>query len=133
MYTVFFISLVISSTCFRCYLHPSSGAQLPRTTIGCVSVENRCFSFKWCGCLVCMDLCVLVFQSLAWYFCAGVCVIGSVSVLYGLVWFLVLYLCTYGFGVLLRWSRYWFGTPLHLSTVSFRLVWEGICKACTEF
>jgi hypothetical protein len=26
MYTVFFIS-----TCFGCYLHPSSGAQLPRT------------------------------------------------------------------------------------------------------
>jgi hypothetical protein len=36
MYTVFFVSFVLSSTCFRCYLHPSSGAQLPRTVIGCV-------------------------------------------------------------------------------------------------
>jgi hypothetical protein len=33
---VFFISLIISSTCFGCYLHPSSGAQLQRTAIGFV-------------------------------------------------------------------------------------------------
>jgi hypothetical protein len=26
------------------------------------------------------------------------------------------------FGVLLHWSRYWFGTALHLSTVSYTLV-----------
>jgi hypothetical protein len=26
----------VSSTCFGCYLHPSSGAQLQRTAIGCV-------------------------------------------------------------------------------------------------
>jgi hypothetical protein len=55
MYTIFFISFVVSSTCFGCYLHTSSGAQLPRTAIG----------FVW-------------------------------------------------FGVLFRWSRYWFGTPLYL-------------------
>jgi hypothetical protein len=36
MYTVFFISFVVSSTCFGCYLHPSSGVQLQRTAIGCV-------------------------------------------------------------------------------------------------
>jgi hypothetical protein len=36
MYTVFCISFVISSTCFGCYLHPSSGTQLPCTAIGCV-------------------------------------------------------------------------------------------------
>jgi hypothetical protein len=36
MYIVFFISFVVSSTCFGCYLHPSSGAQLQRTAIGCV-------------------------------------------------------------------------------------------------
>jgi hypothetical protein len=34
MYIVFFISIVVSSTCFVCYLHPSSGAQLQRTVIG---------------------------------------------------------------------------------------------------
>jgi hypothetical protein len=65
MYTVSFISFVVSSACFGCYLHPSSGAQLPRAAIGFVSVENRGFSIKWCGCLFCMDLCVLVFQGLA--------------------------------------------------------------------
>jgi hypothetical protein len=48
-----------------------------------------------------MDLYVLVFKILALYFCAGVCVIGSVVVLCGHdVWFLVLYLRTCGFGVL---------------------------------
>jgi hypothetical protein len=26
-----------------------------------------------------------------------------------------------GFGVLVHWSRYWFGTALHLSTVSYRV------------
>jgi hypothetical protein len=31
---VFFISLIVSSTCFGCYLHPSSGAQQQRTAIG---------------------------------------------------------------------------------------------------
>jgi hypothetical protein len=62
MYTVFFISFVVSTTCFGCYLYPSSAAQLPRTAIDCVSVENRGFSIKWCGCLFYMDLCV--FQTL---------------------------------------------------------------------
>jgi hypothetical protein len=36
MYAVFFIYFVVSCTCFGCYLHPSSGAQLPRTAIGYV-------------------------------------------------------------------------------------------------
>jgi hypothetical protein len=36
MYTVFFIFFVVSSTCFGCYLHPSSEAQLQRTAIGFV-------------------------------------------------------------------------------------------------
>jgi hypothetical protein len=33
---IFFISLIVSSTCFGCnkYLHPSSGAQQQRTAIG---------------------------------------------------------------------------------------------------
>jgi hypothetical protein len=35
------------------------------------------------------------------------------------------------FGVLLHWSRYWFGTALHLSTVSYRLVREGIAGVYT--
>jgi hypothetical protein len=34
--TIFFISFLTSSTCFGCYLHPSSGAQLQRTAIGFV-------------------------------------------------------------------------------------------------
>jgi RsiW-degrading membrane proteinase PrsW (M82 family) len=36
MYTVFFISFVISSVCLGYYLHPSSAAQLQRTAIDCV-------------------------------------------------------------------------------------------------
>jgi hypothetical protein len=60
MYTIFFISFVFSSTCFGCYLHPSSGAQLQHTTIVCVSVEHRGFSIKRCGGSFCMDLCVLM-------------------------------------------------------------------------
>jgi hypothetical protein len=36
MCTVFFFSFFVSSTCFGCYLHPSSGAQLQRTAICCV-------------------------------------------------------------------------------------------------
>jgi hypothetical protein len=138
MYTVFFISFVVSSTCFVCYLHPSSGAQLQRTAIGCVSVENRGFSIKWCGGLFFMDLYVLVFQSLAWYLCAGVCV--SLD----LFWYCVVMicgfladslcaLCTDGFGVLFHWSTYWCGTPLHLSTVSYRLVWEGFARRVLGF
>jgi hypothetical protein len=51
---VFFIYLIVSSTCFGCYLQPSSGAQLQRTAIG-VSVENRGYSIKWCGGVFCMD------------------------------------------------------------------------------
>jgi hypothetical protein len=43
-------------------LHLSSGAQLQRTAIGFVSVENRGFCIKWCGGLFYMDLCVLGFQ-----------------------------------------------------------------------
>jgi hypothetical protein len=34
MYTVFFISFVVSSTWFGWYLHPSLGTQLQRTVIG---------------------------------------------------------------------------------------------------
>jgi hypothetical protein len=70
MYTIFFISFVVSFTCFGCYLHPSSGAQLQRTAIGCV----------W-------------------------------------------------FGGLFHWSRYWFGTSLHLSTVSYS---TRNTERCTE-
>jgi hypothetical protein len=39
---VSFISLIVSSKCFGCYLHPSSGAQLQRTAIGvCVCGKQR--------------------------------------------------------------------------------------------
>jgi hypothetical protein len=59
------------------------------------------------------------------FLCWCVFVTGSVLLLCGYdVWLVVLYLCVYGSGVLLHWSRYWFGTALHLSTVSYRLVWD---------
>jgi hypothetical protein len=61
-YILYFFLDNVSSTCFGCCLHPSTGAQLQRTAIG----------FVW-------------------------------------------------FGVLLHWSRYWFGTALHLSMVSSSL------------
>jgi hypothetical protein len=32
--TLFFISFDVSSTCFGCYLHPSSGARLQGTALG---------------------------------------------------------------------------------------------------
>jgi hypothetical protein len=38
-YILYFFLDNVSSTCFGCYLHPSSGAQLQRTAIGFVSVE----------------------------------------------------------------------------------------------
>jgi hypothetical protein len=52
MYTIFFISFVVSSTCFGCYLHPSPGAQLQRTAIGCV----------WLWCVIPLEQ-VLVWDS----------------------------------------------------------------------
>jgi hypothetical protein len=61
-YILYFFLDNVSSKCFGCYLHPSSGAQLQHTAIGGV----------W-------------------------------------------------FGVFFHWSRYWFGTPLHLNTISYRL------------
>jgi hypothetical protein len=63
-YILYFFLDNVSSTCFGCYLHPLTGAQLQRTAIGFVSVENRGFHIKWCGGLFYMDLCALVFQSL---------------------------------------------------------------------
>jgi hypothetical protein len=47
LYSLFLSSLALHF--FGCYLHPSSGAQLQRTAIVCVSVENRGFNIKWCG------------------------------------------------------------------------------------
>jgi hypothetical protein len=70
MYIVFFIPLIVSSACFGCYLHPSSGAQLQRTAIGFVL-----------------------------------------------------------FGVLLHWSRDWFGTALQLSPVSYSANSTVTCRA----
>jgi hypothetical protein len=53
MYAVFFISFVVSSTCFGCYLHPSSGEQLQRTAIG----------FVWFWCVIALER-VLVWDTL---------------------------------------------------------------------
>jgi hypothetical protein len=87
--------LFLSSLALRvsgAYLHPSSGAQLQRTAIGFVSVENRGLSIKWCGCI---DLCVLGFQSIVWYLFAGVCVCHWIC--FGIVWsccvVLLCYIC----------------------------------------
>jgi hypothetical protein len=44
-YNFYFSSWQLIATCFGCYLHPSSGAQLQRTAIGFVSVENRGFTY----------------------------------------------------------------------------------------
>jgi hypothetical protein len=41
-FCVFFIFFILSSTCFGCYLHPSSGTQLQRTDIGvCICGRQR--------------------------------------------------------------------------------------------
>jgi hypothetical protein len=82
MYTVFFIFFIISSTCFGCYLHQSSAAQLQHTAIGCV----------WFG--------VLLHWSRYWFGTAVQLSTVSYSTAIGCVWF----------GVLLHWSRDWFGT-----------------------
>jgi hypothetical protein len=50
LYSLFF---TVSSTCFGCYLHPSSGAQLQHTAIGCV----------WFWCVVPLEQ-VLVWDTL---------------------------------------------------------------------
>jgi hypothetical protein len=42
MYTVFFISFFVSSTCFGCYFHPPSGAQL-HLTIDVIPDPSECF------------------------------------------------------------------------------------------
>jgi hypothetical protein len=65
-----------------------------------------------------------------------VCVYGSALVLCGhdvcdlladLV--CVLILCTYGFGMLVHWSRFWLGYSHTFSTVNFGLVWEGHARS----
>jgi hypothetical protein len=84
-YILYFFLDNVSSTSFGCYLHPSSGAQVQRTAIGFVSVENGGFSIKWCGGVCGMDLCVLVSCDIY----VLLCVIGCVLVLRGHdVWFL---------------------------------------------
>jgi hypothetical protein len=54
-------------------MHPSSGAQLQRTAIGCVSVENSGFSIKWCGGLFCMDVCARFSKPRVIFMCWCVC------------------------------------------------------------
>jgi hypothetical protein len=41
-YILYFFLDNISSTCFRCYLHPSSGAQLQRTGKRILPIQERC-------------------------------------------------------------------------------------------
>jgi hypothetical protein len=126
---LYFILDNFSYTCFGCYLQPSSGAQRQRTAIGFVSVENRGFSIKWCGGLFYVDLCVLVFQCLVWYLCAGVCVIGSVLVLRGHdVWFLhrqfLRYICVLTVWCVIPLEQVLVWDSFTLSAVSYRLLRE---------
>jgi hypothetical protein len=53
-YILYFFIDNVSSTCFGCYLHPSSGLQLQRTAIG----------FVWFGAFIPLEQ-VLVFSTLA--------------------------------------------------------------------
>jgi hypothetical protein len=68
------------------------------------------------------------------------CINGSALVLCGHdVWFLgrrsmcALFLCTYGFDMLVYWSRCWLGHPHTFSTVNFRLAWEGRARRVMGF
>jgi hypothetical protein len=76
--------------------------------------------------------CVLVFQSLVWYLCA--CVSLDVLVLRGLLADSFCAIFVYlRFGVLFHWSRYWFVTALHLSTISYRPMREGFARCVPGF
>jgi hypothetical protein len=57
MYYILYFFLDVSSTCFGCYLHPSSGAQLQRTAIG----------FVWFGVFIALEQVLVLghFKSLA--------------------------------------------------------------------
>jgi hypothetical protein len=45
MHSLFFF--ILSSTCFGCYLHPSSGAQIQRTAIGVCMVLVCTYTHLW--------------------------------------------------------------------------------------
>jgi hypothetical protein len=131
-----FRSWQLSFTCFWYYQHPSSGAQLQRTAIGFVSVENRCFSIKWCEGLFYVDLCVLVFQNLVWYLCACVC--HWICFVIAWSWCVVSsQIVRCAIFVYLRFGVF---IPLeqvlvlgHFSTVSYRLVREGFARRVLGF
>jgi hypothetical protein len=73
-----------------------------------------------------MDLCVVVVQSPVWYLCVILVLCGHD------VWFCAVSVFLQ-FGVLLDWSRYWFGTALQLSTVRYRLLREGFARRVLGF
>jgi hypothetical protein len=92
MYTIFFIFFLdnVSSSCFGCYLHPSSGAQLQSTAIGFVSVENRGFSTKWRGGLL-VWICVNSFFKISCDIYVLLCVRVCVSL--DPFWYCVVMMC----------------------------------------
>jgi hypothetical protein len=81
MYSLFFF--ILSSTCFGCYLHPSSGSTTAAYSHRCVYVvcpRSKCTDFLFNYLLDLPEI-------------------------------------TYGFGMLVHWSRYWLGHPHTFSTV----------------
>jgi hypothetical protein len=78
LYSLFLSSLALRVSGAICTHHQEHNCRVQPQVV--YLWKNRGFGIKWCGYSFCMDLCVLVFQSLAWYFYAGMCVIGSVLV-----------------------------------------------------
>jgi hypothetical protein len=100
-YIPYFFLYNVSSRCFGCYLHPSSGAQLQHTAIGFVSVENRGFWYQVLWMIILYGFVCTRFSEFRVIFtcwCVCVCVIRSVLVLRGHdVWFfrrwILCYIC----------------------------------------
>jgi hypothetical protein len=123
-YTLYFFLDNVSSTCFGCYLHPSSSAQLQRTAIGiCICGKQRFyyqvvwrFILRGCVCtrfskprVILMCWCVSL--DLFWYCMVMLCGFFADS--------FVLYFCTYSLVCLFHWSRYWFWDTLTWSVTDW--------------
>jgi hypothetical protein len=130
---IFYFLNNVSSKSFGSHLHPSSGAQLQRTAIVLYLWKTEVLVssgvevyFIWICVYSCFevscDIFVPVCVSLD-MFCY--CVVMMHDFFADSFYAIFVYL---RFGALFHWSRYWFGTPLHLSTVSYRLVREGFAR-----
>jgi hypothetical protein len=83
LYSLFLSWKVFSSTYFRCYLHPSSGAQLQCIAIGFYLWKIEVLVSSGVEVYFELILCVLVFKNFMWYLCVGVCH----RVCFGIAWF----------------------------------------------